>query len=59
MRAKCLQHPPAGLLITAQVKDQGLADAIGVSNFNAQRVKGASKRLEQAGIPLASNQVGV
>jgi aryl-alcohol dehydrogenase-like predicted oxidoreductase len=35
----------------------GLADAIGVSNFNAQRVKATSLRLQQAGIPLASNQV--
>jgi len=40
-----------------KVKEQGLADAIGVSNFNAQRIRSASKRLQSAGIPLASNQV--
>jgi len=40
-----------------KVKEQGLADAIGVSNFNAQRIKGAVKRLQLADIPLASNQV--
>jgi len=41
----------------AQCKQQGLADAVGVSNFTAQRVRGAAKKLAAAGIPLASNQV--
>ncbi|KAG1659388.1 hypothetical protein FOA52_007851, partial [Chlamydomonas sp. UWO 241] len=40
-----------------QVKERGLADAIGVSNFNASRIAGASKRMGQAGVALASNQV--
>lgn len=47
--------PPPTLL---QVKEQNLAEAIGVSNFNAKRLKAAAKRLQQAGINLASNQVG-
>ncbi|GFH26223.1 HTH araC/xylS-type domain-containing protein, partial [Haematococcus lacustris] len=41
----------------ASVKNTGLADAIGVSNFNAQRVRHASKVLAKSGVPLASNQV--
>lgn len=40
-----------------QVKEQGLADAIGVSNFNAKRLKTSALRLQLAGIPVASNQV--
>ena len=62
-----MQHWP-GFLVNAysndsylegliKCKEQGLADAIGVSNFNAQRLRGAARRLKQAGIPLASNQV--
>eukprot|EP00798_Chlamydomonas_sp_ICE-L_P025879 gene25879-11551_t len=38
-------------------KQQGLADAIGVSNFNADRVRGAVRRLGDAGCVLSSNQV--
>jgi hypothetical protein len=30
---------------------------VGVSNFNASRVRGAAQRLGAAGVPLASNQV--
>lgn len=48
--------PPRPTLL--QVKEQNLAEAIGVSNFNAKRLKAAAKRLQQAGINLASNQVG-
>lgn len=40
-----------------KVKEQNLADSIGVSNFPASRLRSASKRLELAGIPLAANQV--
>ncbi len=36
---------------------QGLCDAVGVSNFNAQRVRDAKARLGAAGVLLASNQV--
>lgn len=49
----------APLLTLLQVKEQNLAEAIGVSNFNAKRLKAAAKRLQQAGINLASNQVSV
>jgi diketogulonate reductase-like aldo/keto reductase len=35
----------------------GLADAVGVSNFNAARVRGAARALEARGTCLASNQV--
>eukprot|EP00199_Chlamydomonas_sp_CCMP681_P001956 CAMPEP_0119107180 /NCGR_PEP_ID=MMETSP1180-20130426/8975_1 /TAXON_ID=3052 ORGANISM="Chlamydomonas cf sp, Strain CCMP681" /NCGR_SAMPLE_ID=MMETSP1180 /ASSEMBLY_ACC=CAM_ASM_000741 /LENGTH=379 /DNA_ID=CAMNT_0007092633 /DNA_START=5 /DNA_END=1144 /DNA_ORIENTATION=+ len=38
-------------------KQQGLCDALGVSNFTAKRVRETSTRLQQEGIPLASNQV--
>lgn len=41
----------------AQVHDKGLAEAIGVSNFNADRVRRASKFLESRGTCLSSNQV--
>jgi hypothetical protein len=34
-----------------------LAAQVGVSNFNASRVRGAAQRLGAAGVPLASNQV--
>ncbi len=39
-------------------RQQGLADAVGVSNFSAKRTREAAKRLEGEGVPLASNQVG-
>jgi diketogulonate reductase-like aldo/keto reductase len=42
-----------------QCKQQGLCDAIGVSNFNANRVRGAAARLAKDGCVLASNQVCV
>uniref|UniRef100_A0A7S3QKN1 NADP-dependent oxidoreductase domain-containing protein n=1 Tax=Dunaliella tertiolecta TaxID=3047 RepID=A0A7S3QKN1_DUNTE len=41
----------------AACKQQDLCDAIGVSNFNAERTRKAAARLGQSGIPLASNQV--
>ena len=37
--------------------EQGLCDAVGVSNFNADRVKTAAKKFKQRGVPFASNQV--
>ncbi|CAK0787581.1 hypothetical protein CVIRNUC_010803 [Coccomyxa viridis] len=36
---------------------QGLTQAVGVSNFTAERVRHASSILEAKGVPLASNQV--
>lgn len=36
----------------------GKARAVGVSNFNAERMRRAAKRLARRGVPLASNQVG-
>jgi diketogulonate reductase-like aldo/keto reductase len=41
-----------------KVKQQGLADAVGVSNFKEERVRRAAKRMAEAGVVLASNQVG-
>lgn len=38
-------------------KDQGLCDAVGVSNWNAKRVRDTVQALDKAGLPLASNQV--
>lgn len=38
-------------------RQQGLCQAVGVSNFNAQRLRAAHRRLAQDGVPLASNQV--
>ena len=46
----------AGLM---QCKTDGLCDAVGVSNFNADRIRRAVRTLGDAGIPLASNQVQV
>ncbi len=37
--------------------NRGLIKAVGVSNFNASRMKRAFEELKKAGIPLASNQV--
>ena len=37
--------------------EQGLCDAVGVSNFNAERVKQAAKVFKARGVPFASNQV--
>lgn len=37
--------------------EQGLTDAVGVSNFNKDRLKKAHETLQKRGIPLASNQV--
>jgi aryl-alcohol dehydrogenase-like predicted oxidoreductase len=62
-----MQHWP-GFLLNAfsneayldgfvKVKEAGLADTIGVSNFPGFRLRSAAKRLDLAGIPLASNQV--
>eukprot|EP00191_Tetraselmis_sp_GSL018_P017791 CAMPEP_0177582920 /NCGR_PEP_ID=MMETSP0419_2-20121207/3028_1 /TAXON_ID=582737 /ORGANISM="Tetraselmis sp., Strain GSL018" /LENGTH=390 /DNA_ID=CAMNT_0019072241 /DNA_START=173 /DNA_END=1345 /DNA_ORIENTATION=- len=41
----------------AMCKEQGLCDAVGVSNFSASRLVSAADQLEARGIPLASNQV--
>ena len=41
----------------ARCVELGLADAVGVSNFNAERVRGAARALEARGTCLASNQV--
>lgn len=43
-----------GLLM---VWEKGMAEAIGVSNFNAERVKNAARKFEARGTCLASNQV--
>jgi len=62
-----MQHWP-GFLVNAfsneayldgliKVHEQSLADAIGVSNFNESRVREGAKRLELAGVPMASNQI--
>lgn len=37
--------------------EQGLCDAVGVSNFNAGRVRAAAKLFKARGVPFASNQV--
>mmetsp|Transcript_19341 Transcript_19341/g.48315 ORF Transcript_19341/g.48315 Transcript_19341/m.48315 type:complete len:385 (-) Transcript_19341:671-1825(-) len=37
--------------------EQGLCDAVGVSNFNAARVTAAAKLFAARGVPFASNQV--
>jgi aryl-alcohol dehydrogenase-like predicted oxidoreductase len=37
--------------------EQGLCDAVGVSNFNAERIKTAATKFKQRGVPFASNQV--
>ena len=36
---------------------QGLCEAVGVSNYNAQRTRHAATRLKNAGVQLATNQV--
>ncbi len=41
----------------AEVAQQGLARAVGVSNYNASQMQRAHRALEQRGVPLASNQV--
>uniref|UniRef100_A0A6U1LWV5 NADP-dependent oxidoreductase domain-containing protein n=1 Tax=Tetraselmis chuii TaxID=63592 RepID=A0A6U1LWV5_9CHLO len=41
----------------AQCKQQGLCEAVGVSNFNAERLAKAADKLETRGMVLASNQV--
>lgn len=40
----------------AMCKEQGLCDAVGVSNFNAERLISAYDQLESRGVVLASNQ---
>jgi len=37
--------------------EQGLCRAVGVSNFNAERVRRAAKKFEERGVPFASNQI--
>ena len=44
----------AGLI---RCRSEGLCDAVGVSNFNADRIRRAVRTLGAEGIPLASNQV--
>ncbi|CAG9462230.1 unnamed protein product [Pedinophyceae sp. YPF-701] len=41
----------------AECQQQGLCKAVGVSNFNAERIRNARKFLDKEGVPLASNQV--
>jgi hypothetical protein len=41
----------------ADCVEQGLTKAVGVSNFNAQRVKNAAQALTRRGTCLSSNQV--
>ncbi|KAI8464714.1 MAG: hypothetical protein J3K34DRAFT_490117 [Monoraphidium minutum] len=41
----------------ARCVEQGLTQTVGVSNFNADRVRGAAKTLKARGAPLSSNQV--
>lgn len=38
---------------------EGLTQAVGVSNFNAERVRNAARVLRERGTCLSSNQVGV
>jgi hypothetical protein len=42
----------------AQCVQQGLTQAVGVSNYNAQRTKNAARTLSERGTCLSSNQVG-
>ena len=37
--------------------ERGLCDAVGVSNFSANRVKAAARKFEARGVPFASNQI--
>ena len=37
--------------------EQGLCRAVGVSNFNAERIAKASKKFKERGVPFASNQI--
>jgi aryl-alcohol dehydrogenase-like predicted oxidoreductase len=41
----------------AQCYEKGLCEAVGVSNFNVDRIRGASRALEARGTCLSSNQV--
>jgi aryl-alcohol dehydrogenase-like predicted oxidoreductase len=41
----------------AQVQREGLAEAVGVSNFKAERVREANRVMKDNGVNLASNQV--
>ena len=41
----------------AECVDRGLCRAVGVSNFNADRLRRAHARLAERGVPLASNQI--
>lgn len=41
----------------ADCKEQGLCEAVGVSNFNAERLRRSHQRLALRGVPLASNQI--
>ena len=38
-------------------RERGLCDAVGVSNFNAERVRTAAKKFADRGVPFASNQI--
>jgi aryl-alcohol dehydrogenase-like predicted oxidoreductase len=51
-RAACLS-----LSFVVQVAEQGLAQAVGVSNFKPERVRKAAAYLESRGTCLSSNQV--
>ncbi|KAH7434200.1 hypothetical protein KP509_06G005400 [Ceratopteris richardii] len=41
----------------ADAVEQGLVKAVGVSNYNEQRLRSAHAQLKKRGVPLASNQV--
>ena len=45
---------PRGLCLC---RERGLCDAVGVSNFNAKRVRAAAKKFADRGVPFASNQI--
>ena len=45
------------MAVMAELVNRKLIKAVGVSNFNAQKMENSFETLQKAGIPLASNQV--